>query len=84
MELFISTRGDERGATAPEAVLRGIAPDGGLYIRREMPQIPVAELAGADFRALAERILGEYLSGYTAAAWRGPTIRSSMCRKSRL
>ncbi len=76
MELFISTRGDSRGATAPEAVLRGIAPDGGLYIRREMPRIPVEELAGLDFRALAERILGEYLSGYSREEIRGCVERA--------
>ena len=76
MELFISTRGDASGVTAPEAVLRGIAPDGGLYIRKDMPSIPVEELAGADFRALAERILGEYLTGYDREEIRGCVERA--------
>ena len=65
MELFISTRGDNRAVSAPEAVLRGIAPDGGLYIRKELPQIPVSEVADASFCELAERILGDYMTGYT-------------------
>lgn len=65
MELFISTRGNAQGVTAPEAVLRGIAPDGGLYIRKELPRIPAQELEGMTFQAQAERILGEVLSGYT-------------------
>ena len=76
MELFISTRGDNRGVSAPEAVLRGIAPDGGLYIRKDMPGIPVEEVADADFRALAERILGEYLVGYTKEEIQGCVARA--------
>lgn len=65
MELFFSTRGDQNPVNAPEAVLRGIAPDGGLYIRKEMPQINVEELKDASFCEIAERILGDYLTGYT-------------------
>ena len=76
MELFISTRGDARGVTAPEAVLRGLAPDGGLYIRKELPRIPVSEVADADFCALAERILGDYLTGYSREEIHGCVTRA--------
>ncbi len=65
MKLFYSTRGDKTGVTAPEAVLRGIAPDGGLYMPEEIPSIPVQELMDADFCAMARRILAAYLPGYT-------------------
>lgn len=65
MKLYNSTRSDLEKISAPEAVLRGIAPDGGLYIRNEAPLLPPQELAGADFLTLAKRILGAYLSGYT-------------------
>ena len=65
MKLFYSTRGDQAGVTAPEAVLRGIAPDGGLYVPEQIPAIPVQELMDADFCAMAERILSDYLPGYT-------------------
>ena len=65
MKMFFSTRGDINAVSAPEAVLRGIAPDGGLYIRSEMPSIPVEELLDADFCSIAKRILGAYLTGYT-------------------
>ncbi|MBP3652630.1 MAG: threonine synthase [Clostridia bacterium] len=65
MKLFFSTRGDQNPVNAPEAVLRGIAPDGGLYIRNEMPRINVEELQDASFNEIAERILGDYLTGYT-------------------
>ena len=65
MKLFTSTRGDQAAVSAPEAVLRGIAPDGGLYLPGEIPQIPVNELMAADFCAMAKRILADYLPGYT-------------------
>lgn len=65
MKQFFSTRGDRMGVSAPEAVLRGIAPDGGLYVPEEIPRIPVEELLDADFCAMAKRILSAYLPGYT-------------------
>ena len=55
MKQFFSTRGDGNAVSAPEAVLRGIAPDGGLYIRNEMPRIPVHELLDADFSLRSDR-----------------------------
>ena len=65
MNLFYSTRGHEKAVTAPEAVLRGIAPDGGLYTPKAVPQIKTEELLNADFKAMAKTILGAYLTGYT-------------------
>ncbi len=65
MELFFSTRGDKRRVAAPEAVLKGIAPDGGLYVRGDMPQVLPQELEGTGFVRMAQRILGDYLSGYS-------------------
>jgi len=76
MNLFISTRGDRNAVSAPEAVLKGIAPDGGLYIRSEVPQIPVEELLDADFNAVARRILGEYMQGYSAEEIEGCVARA--------
>lgn len=67
MDLFFSTRGDQRRVSAPEAVLQGIAPDGGLYVRDGMPGIAPQELADMRFEELARRILGAYLSGYSQA-----------------
>jgi threonine synthase len=37
---FISTRGAAGAVSAAEALLRGIAPDGGLYVPRTIPSIP--------------------------------------------
>ena len=65
MSLFYSTRGAQAGVSAPEAVLRGIAPDGGLYILKEAPQILPQDVRGMDFCALSTRILSAWLPGYT-------------------
>ena len=65
MAMFYSTRGDSQCVTAPEAVLRGMAPDGGLYILKEAPRIPVEEVRGLDFVSLSKRILSAWLPGYS-------------------
>ena len=66
-KIFISTRGNAESATAPEAVLRGLASDGGLYTLRDVPRIDPAELADLDFCGMAKRILGAYMAGYPQA-----------------
>ncbi len=65
MNLFYSTRGDRQAATGPQAVLRGIAPDGGLYTLKDFPRIPPEELLGAPFQDISRRVLGDYLAGYS-------------------
>ena len=57
---FISTRG---GAcvTASQAILRGLAPDGGLYVPAVFPQMTLAKL---DYRARALTILRGYLDDF--------------------
>ena len=75
MKLFFSTRSDREAVSAPEAVLRGIAPDGGLYVRGDFPQIPLGELRDADFCALSRRILGAFLAGYDAEEISGCVAR---------
>ena len=65
MAMFYSTRGAQAGVSAPEAVLRGIAPDGGLYVLKDAPQILPQDLRGMDFCALSARILSAWLPGYT-------------------
>lgn len=75
MKQFFSTRGGAEPVSAPEAVLRGIAPDGGLYMR-DMPSVPVQALEGADFCEIARRILGDYLAGYTREEIAGCVARA--------
>jgi threonine synthase len=44
---YVSTRDPGHTATLDEAILRGIAPDGGLYVPEAFPTIPAEELAEA-------------------------------------
>ena len=65
---FISTRG---GAcvTASQAILRGLAPDGGLYVPAVFPQMTLADIAALtklDYRARALPIRLCYLDESTA------------------
>ena len=69
MEYF-STRGTEERLTASEAISRGLAPDGGLFVPDTLPQIGVSELAGLlplSYGERAKRILAAYLPEYSDA-----------------
>ena len=77
--LYISTRGGET-ATSSEAILRGIASDGGLYVPEEMPRLSeqdLHELLTMDYPHRAADILSRFLTdfskeellGYASAAY---------------
>ena len=59
---YKSTRGDQRSVSSAEAVVRGIAPDGGLYVPSEVPLLdrPFAELINMDYRELAGYIMAKF------------------------
>ena len=64
---FISTRGAEM-VSAPEAIVRGIAPDGGLYAPVSLPRLDKADfeaLARMDYPARAAYTLALLLDGFT-------------------
>ena len=66
--LYESTRGEFRKVSSAEAITRGIAPDGGLFVPSEIKQISagsLAELAGMDYQNKAVFILKEFLSDFT-------------------
>ncbi|KJS13143.1 MAG: threonine synthase [Peptococcaceae bacterium BRH_c8a] len=68
--LYKSTRGDNHQALSAEAIKRGIAPDGGLFIPTDrilFSADDIYALAGMDYRARAARILAPYLSDFTTA-----------------
>ncbi len=60
---YIGTRDAKIRAAASEAILRGICPDGGLYIPEEIPGMgkTLEELAKLDYRQLAFEVLRLYL-----------------------
>lgn len=58
---YISTRNKSHFVEAPEAILRGIAPDGGLYVPEKLPKMkPLEELLELDYVHLAAYILNLY------------------------
>ena len=64
--LFQSTRSSAEKITAPEAVLRGLAPDGGLYVEPDLRNRPFDAKACLALPPLdqAARILSHLLPGY--------------------
>ena len=64
---YISTRGCEGSVTASQALLKGIAEDGGLYVPATLP-VPnwdFDELKKLDYRSLAYEVLRQFLTDYT-------------------
>ena len=74
---YNSTRNRKLTAAAAEAVLRGIAPDGGLYIcdPAALPLEP-GEMLKKDFTEMAEAVLERLLPDYSAELLR-PMIRAA-------
>ena len=65
---YISTRGGGGSADAGQAIIQGIASDGGLFVPREFPEARlegVLEAAGKGYPALARHIIAPYLDGFT-------------------
>jgi threonine synthase len=63
---FISTRGTCAPASASEAILAGLAPDGGLYIPESFPALSVQALEpGMPYAARVALALAPYFSGDT-------------------
>lgn len=63
---YTSTRDHTRSVSASEAILQGIAPDGGLYVPVEFPQVSPEEFYGLSYPQTAEKILRMFLTDYDA------------------
>lgn len=68
MATYHSTRSRTAQLSAKEAIRRGIAPDGGLYVSDELGQskIDLEGLANKDYFELAREVLGTLLPDYSA------------------
>ena len=63
---YISTRGQAPELTFEEAMLTGLARDGGLYLPAEIPVMShdeIAALAGLPYEEIAFRVMWPYVSG---------------------
>ena len=63
---FISTRGGDSAANAAEAIVRGLAADGGLFVPERFPSLKdsLAELAAMDYPHSAALVLSAFLEEY--------------------
>lgn len=71
---YVSTRGRSPSVTASQALVAGIAPDGGLYVPESIPQFTPGELkklAGLPYTQRAEAVLGRFFDDFTAEELRG-------------
>ena len=64
---YISTRGDKEAVTASQAILRGIAPDGGLYIPDKFPKLDrsLEELGKLNYREVAYEVMKLFFTDFT-------------------
>ena len=65
--LYTSTRSDTEKITSVQAIIKGIAPDGGLYVPERIPAIdvPFSELVKMDYRQLSFYIMSKFLTDFT-------------------
>ncbi len=59
--LYHSTRNHKDTVDSAQAVLSGLAPDGGLYVPAQLPELDVAACLAEDTMAMATRIIGAML-----------------------
>ena len=59
--LYYSTRNNEFIVDSAQAVLSGLAPDGGLYVPSALPALDVASCLKADTMTMATKIIGAML-----------------------
>lgn len=65
--LYRSTRNADKTVTASQAILKGLAEDGGLFVPVEIPKLPmsVAELKGKSYQEIAYLVMHEFFSDFT-------------------
>lgn len=68
--LFKSTRGLENNVSSSEAILKGIAKDGGLFVPERFPEVysKLKEKTNYNYEELAETIIGQYFTDISKEA----------------
>lgn len=75
---FQSTRNSRLTAGFGEALTRGLAPDGGLYVPQAWPEVHTGDLGAVrDLPALATRLIGPFVAGDALAAALEPICREA-------
>lgn len=65
--MYASTRDANEKVTASQAILRGLANDGGLFVPTELPVLDVSieELAGMSYQETAYAVMKQFLTDFT-------------------
>ena len=63
---YQSTRGSEKRVLSAEAIIRGIADDGGLFVPENIPQVDrdLYKLKGVDYKEVAFLIIKDFFTDY--------------------
>ena len=62
--MFHSTRG-EKLVSSPEAILNGLADDGGLYVIDSIPSLDYHELLNDDYQTIAAKVLNKFFPEFS-------------------
>lgn len=64
---YVSTRGDKEKISASQAILRGIAPDGGLYVPENLPKLDksLEELSALNYREIAYEVMKLFFTDFS-------------------
>jgi len=77
--LFRSSRGEAAPVTFSQAVLQGLAPDGGLYVPASWPALGAADFASdTELPAIAARLLALFIAADPLAAQLGDIAREAL------
>lgn len=66
--LYFSTRNEKEKVSASQAIARGLAPDGGLYVPESLPKLTIKDverIGGEDYRGRALEIMKLFLDEFS-------------------
>lgn len=65
--MYRSTRNNEESVTASQAILKGLADDGGLFVPTVIPKLdtPLQELADMNYQEVAYEVMKRFLTDFT-------------------
>ena len=64
---YLSTRGGEKDVTASQAIIKGLAEDGGLFVPNRFPKLDktLDELSEMDYREVAYQVMKLFLTDFS-------------------
>ncbi len=71
--MYVSTRNSQCRLTASEAILKGLAEDGGLFVPERIPSldVPIKELKGMTYQQTAYVVMKQFFTDFTEEELKG-------------